>query len=103
MNFKIRFTIQQYCKMQLMERDAVGPLGHLYVMQCTFDLFINGYIVALVITVWRQISHLFRMAKPVNAQPEIRCLFLLLCFFGLRGEKSNARQLPLNLHNLMSA
>jgi len=60
MNFKRSFTIQQYCKMQLVERDAIGLLGHLYVMQCTFDPFISSYIVALAITVWRQISSPFQ-------------------------------------------
>ena len=56
MNFKRSFTIQQYCKMQLVERGAIGLSGHLHVIQCTLDLFINSYIVALVITVWKQIS-----------------------------------------------
>lgn len=60
MNFKRSFTIQQYCKRQLMERDAIGLSGHLYVMQCTFDPFINCYLVALVITVWKQISSPFQ-------------------------------------------
>ena len=33
-----------------MERNTIAPVGHLYVMQCTLDPFINTCIVALVIT-----------------------------------------------------
>jgi len=34
----------------VIERNTIGPVGHLYVMQCTLDPFINTCIVALVVT-----------------------------------------------------